>query len=85
MRNHYSLRECLEEAYVRGPNLYDPGIPNDPELPLLLDRVHPIHELVRIDYFVPGCPPSADTLWSFLSALLAGHTPAFEYHQIHFD
>ena len=85
MRNRYSLRECLEEAYVRGRNLHRPAIPNDPELPLLLNRVHPVHELVRIDYFVPGCPPSADTLWSFLSALLAGRPPALEYQQIHFD
>mgnify|MGYP002063118366 CR=1 FL=1 len=85
MRNHYSLRECLEEAYLRDHNLHQPGIPNDPELPLLLDRVHPVHELVQVDYFIPGCPPSADTLWSFLSALVAGRPPAFEYHQIHFD
>ena len=33
-------------------------IPNDPELPLPLDKVHPIHEVVKIDYFLPGCPPS---------------------------
>ena len=36
----------------------------DPELPLLLNRVHPVHELVRIDYFVPGCPPSAEAIWT---------------------
>jgi NAD-reducing hydrogenase small subunit len=38
-------------------------IPNDPELPLPLNKVHPIHEVVRIDYFLPGCPPSADAIW----------------------
>ena len=48
------------------------SIPNDPELPLLLDKVYPCHEVVKIDYFLPGCPPSADTLWEALTALLAG-------------
>ena len=32
-------------------------IPNDPEIPLLLDKVYPCHEVVKIDYFLPGCPP----------------------------
>jgi coenzyme F420-reducing hydrogenase gamma subunit len=41
-------------------------IPNDPELPLLLDKVYPCHEVVKIDYHLPGCPPSADTIWEAL-------------------
>jgi NAD-reducing hydrogenase small subunit len=51
------------------------AIPNDPELPLLLDKVHPIHEVVRVDYFIPGCPPSGEAIWKFLSDLIAGRTP----------
>ena len=46
-------------------------IPNDPELPLLLDKVYPCHEVVKIDYYLPGCPPSADTIWAALTALLS--------------
>ena len=45
-------------------------IPNDPELPLPLNKVHPIHEVVKVDYFMPGCPPSADAIWKFLTDLL---------------
>jgi len=37
--------------------------------------VHPIHEVVRVDYFLPGCPPSAEAIWAFLSDLIAGRTP----------
>jgi NAD-reducing hydrogenase small subunit len=40
-------------------------VPNDPELPLPLDKVHPIHEVVRVDYFLPGCPPSATRSGNF--------------------
>jgi len=39
-------------------------------LPLLLDKVRPIHEVVKIDYFLPGCPPSADVFWKFLTDLI---------------
>ena len=64
MRNLVGLRECLEEAYLNGPTVENGGmIPNDEDLPLLLDRVYPSHEIVKIDYFLPGCPPSADTIW----------------------
>lgn len=85
MRNQYELRECLEEAYVDGVGLHNPGIPNDPEIPLLLNKVHPIHEVVRIDYFLPGCPPSADAIWTFLTELLEGKPIGFPYTQIHYD
>ena len=85
MRNQFTLKECLEESYVGGVGVHNPGIPNDPEIPLLLNQVHPIHEVVKVDYFLPGCPPSADTLWTFLTELLAGQPIAFPYTQIHYD
>jgi NAD-reducing hydrogenase small subunit len=31
--------------------------------------------VVPVDVFVPGCPPSADTIYQVLSELLAGHVP----------
>ncbi|WP_295456998.1 NADP oxidoreductase [uncultured Thiodictyon sp.] len=85
MRNQFSLKACLDESYVSGVGIHNPGIPKDPEIPLLLNRVHPIHEVVKVDYFIPGCPPSADTLWTFLTELLAGQPIAFPYTQIHYD
>ena len=85
MRNQFTLKECLEESYVGGVGVHNPGIPNDPEIPLLLNQVHPIHEVVKVDYFLPGCPPSADTLWTYLTELLAGQPIAFPYTQIHYD
>jgi NAD-reducing hydrogenase small subunit len=44
-------------------------------LPMLLPRVRPVHEVVPVDLFVPGCPPSADTIYSVLRELLAGGVP----------
>lgn len=85
MRNQFDVRECLEESYVTAAGLDNPGIPDDPEIPLLLNKVHPIHEVVKIDYFVPGCPPSGDTLWTFLSDLISGKPVVYPYTQIHYD
>jgi NAD-reducing hydrogenase small subunit len=85
MRNQFELRECLEESYVHGVGVANAMIPNDPEIPLLLNKVHPIHEVVKIDYFLPGCPPSGDTIWTFLTELLEGKPVTFPYTQLHYD
>jgi NAD-reducing hydrogenase small subunit len=87
MRNGIPLRECLEEAYLNGPTVYNPSgqIPNDPEIPLMLDRVYPCNEVVKIDYFLPGCPPPADTIWAALLALLEGKPLELPYELIKYD
>jgi NAD-reducing hydrogenase small subunit len=84
-RNHLDLRDCLQEVYQTEPGLSSGGIPNDPELPLPLDKVHPLHEVVKIDYFLPGCPPSGDAIWKFLTDLLAGRTPRLGHELMHYD
>ena len=85
MRNHFELKECLEESYLEGVGVANPMIPNDPEIPLLLNKVHPIHEVVKVDYVLPGCPPSGDAIWTFLTRLLEGKEIEFPYNQIHYD
>ena len=80
MRNTVGLRECLETVYLHGASLEGGGmIPNDEDLPLLLDRVYPSHEIVKIDYFLPGCPPSGDAIWAGLKDLLTGRVPTLPY------
>ncbi len=87
MRNSIPLQECFDEAYRDGPTVYNPSgiIPNDPEIPLLLDKVYPCQEVVKIDYSLPGCPPSADTLWEALVALLTDQPVALPYELIKYD
>jgi NAD-reducing hydrogenase small subunit len=84
-RNHLDLREILEEVYHTSPAVGKGLVPNDPELPLPLDKVHPIHEVVRVDYFLPGCPPSAEAIWAFLTDLIAGRTPRLGHGMIQYD
>lgn len=85
LRNQVPVEECLAESYLNGTDLLHPQVPNDPELPLLLDKVRPIHELVKVDYFLPGCPPSGNAFWKFLTDLAAGKPPTLPYDLLHFD
>jgi NAD-reducing hydrogenase small subunit len=84
-RNHLDLGACLTEVYLTERGLAHGHIPNDPELPLPLDKVHPLHEVVKIDYFIPGCPPSGDAIWKFLTDLIAGKTPVLGHGLIKYD
>jgi NAD-reducing hydrogenase small subunit len=82
-RNHLDVVDCMRQIYRTDAGAVQ--IPNDPELPVLLDRVYPINEVVRVDYFLPGCPPSGDAIWKFLTDFLAGRTPRVEYPMLKFD
>jgi NAD-reducing hydrogenase small subunit len=52
---------------------------------MLLDRVYPCHEVVKIDYFLPGCPPSADLIWMTLVALITGDNLKLPYEVVKYD
>ncbi len=83
-RNRFDVGDILSKVYGDAPDGRS-RVPDDPELPLLLDKVYPIHDVVRVDYFIPGCPPSGDALWKFLTDLIGGRTPRLDYPQFHFD
>ena len=87
LRNMVPLDECYREAFVDGPSVFNPSgeVPDDAEIPLLLDKVYPAHEVVKIDSHLPGCPPSADTLWEALNALLSGKPLELSYELIKYD
>jgi NAD-reducing hydrogenase small subunit len=70
MRNPFGVRAIIERAYVDTVSIPRPA-PSS-VIPRLLDRVRPVHEVVPVDVFVPGCPPSADTIYKLLSELIAG-------------
>jgi len=89
MRNNIPIKECLEEAYLNGPTTHDANpdkiIPNNKELPIILDKVYPCHEVVKIDYYLPGCPPRADLIWNALVALVTGDEMKLPYEVVKFD
>lgn len=85
-RNGIPLKECLEEAYLYGPTVKGNNIlPNDEELPIILDKVYPCHEIVKIDYFIPGCPPRAELIWDALVSLVTGKPMELKYETVKYD
>jgi NAD-reducing hydrogenase small subunit len=84
-RNHLDVRDCLQSVYLTGRGVERGFVPNDPELPLPLDQVHPLHDVVKIDYFLPGCPPSAEAFWQFLTDFAAGRTPDLRHGLVRYD
>lgn len=73
MRNAFPVEEVLQRAFVETATLQG-QVPTS-GLPPLCARVRPVHEMVTVDLFVPGCPPSADTIWYVLTELLDGRIP----------
>lgn len=54
-------------------------LPKEPGIvPELLDRVSPLHELVEVDLFIPGCPPSAPRIQAAIEPLFHGKRPVME-------
>ena len=85
-RNQLDVGKILRDVYCTQTGISaNSQIPNDPELPLPLNQVHPIHEVVHVDYFLPGCPPSADAIWAFFNDLIAGRTPHLGHGLMHYD
>jgi NAD-reducing hydrogenase small subunit len=73
MRNVLPLsalyRRAFRETAAQGTDHPSDGLPR------LLDRVLPVHQVINVDLYLPGCPPSADAIYQVLSDVLAGQKP----------
>ena len=75
MRNFFAIEDALKRAYVETESTDEEGkIPSDPEL-CRPTKVRAIHEVVPVDVWLPGCPPSADQIFYVLSELAQGRIP----------
>lgn len=75
MRNEVSLTDCLKEAYIDSVTAVPNGIPTipyDDDIPRITTQVYPCHEVVKMDYFIPGCPPDGGTILKVLDDLING-------------
>src|SRR5271165_217259 len=73
MRNPLPVKAILERLYVEGADV-GKGVPNE-VVPPLLKQVAPLHDVVKVDLHVPGCPPSARLILFVLKELLEGRVP----------
>lgn len=73
MRDVYPLKDVMKRVYDENTTI-DKQVPSE-VVPRLLEKNRPLHEFVKIDVFVPGCPPSADIIFFILTELAQGRMP----------
>jgi len=87
IRNQLGLgntESVLQRAYIESAQ-DNPCLPKaDGIVPRLLERVMPVHEVVHVEHFLPGCPPPAANIKALVSQMLSGVKPKLEGKQIKF-
>ena len=73
MRNQFKIDDIMNRGYVENAS-HNPGSPTH-GVPRLLKRARPVHEVVNVDVFLPGCPPPSEAILYALSSLLEGRIP----------
>jgi NAD-reducing hydrogenase small subunit len=86
MRNFMPAEKVLEEGYVNTASTVNPGrvIPRR-DLPPLLPQAIPVDRAVKVDVYVPGCPPDADTIMYVFSEILEGRIPSVPTDIMRYD
>ena len=76
MRNTLrKVEPVIARAYLENVDIH-PRRPSEPGIvPALITTVLPIHHVVDVDAFLPGCPPSADLIHFVITELLEGRKP----------
>ncbi|OHD99455.1 MAG: hypothetical protein A3J26_03925 [Sulfurimonas sp. RIFCSPLOWO2_02_FULL_36_28] len=72
MKNLYGSEAVLKKGYLDLADLNEKGEYPSKMVPKLLDKVLPLHEVVHVDYFLPGCPTPSDAIYEMLKALIEG-------------
>jgi len=84
MRNLFSAEEILHRYYSTESTTKDSNIPSSEDIPLLTE-VRPVNQVVKVDCYVPGCPPSSKAIHYALAELLEGRIPILPTEMMRFD
>ncbi len=84
MRNYWPLKDALETAYKNTPSTVDGKIPGSPDI--MVPQVdQALGEVIDVDVYVPGCPPSADLIFYVLNELAEGRVPKLDLSNLDYD
>ena len=77
LRNKTTVEKIINRSYVELSD-FGPTVPSDfTTIAELMATARPLHEIINVDAFLHGCPPTADQIWYAVSELLNGRTPSF--------
>ena len=85
MRNLFSKEEVLQRYYSTESTAKGSSIPSSEDIPPLLEQVKPVNQVVKVDCYVPGCPPSPKAIHYALAELLEGRIPILPSEIMRFD
>ncbi|MEW6108787.1 MAG: F420-nonreducing hydrogenase [Nitrospirota bacterium] len=75
LRNLFDLQSVLNRGYIETESTVDGKIPSSDEIPKLLPYVKALHQVIDVDYKLPGCPPTPQRIKEFFVSLLNGREP----------
>jgi NAD-reducing hydrogenase small subunit len=87
IRNQFgpgNAESVLQCAYIVNAQHHQTLPKEEGIVPALLERVMPVHEVVQVECFLPGCPPPADRIKALVSRLLSGADPNLEGAELKF-
>ncbi len=85
MRNYYEIQDLAKRAYEEAESNANKKYPNSEDISKLLPRVKAVNEVIKVDYYIPGCPPKADIIFYVLNELLEGREPKLEGDKLTYE
>lgn len=82
LRNQFPVADTLATFLNAGEG----GVPamDYAAVPELLPRALPLHQVITVDGYIPGCPPDPDRIWTAIGCLLRGEPVQLEPEQLTF-
>jgi F420-non-reducing hydrogenase small subunit len=84
LANLTTREEIFRTAYSETPTTHNPGgvMPQmhtrlngiELEIPEFWDSVKTLDQIVKVDYYIPGCPPQSTQVWAVLKLIMTGAT-----------
>jgi F420-non-reducing hydrogenase small subunit len=73
----YTTEQLAEAAFTKNPTTATNFVPSQGVPRLLEDGVRPLDSAIKVDLYLPGCPPHAYYIFEALTSVLEGRQPEY--------